>query len=158
MEASWQLTEEAEEQRLAAEARAARLEDELRELRDRTFSLESQVEQMRSAAEENAGLRRAVDARLHTREMPSTVEDVVDYFSLTYADRLVFSDDAIRSLKSCVLEPAVLWEIFYALATCMRDLFLSGSGDIWKAFQTKMRWMGWSCSRHGHRIWTIPRD
>ena len=120
---------------LEAEERANRCNRDFNEERRKNHDLEAQVEQHRGAAEENSGLRKALDARNELSAMPENVEDVVAYFSRTFADKLVFSADAMRSLKGCTIEPADLWRDLFALANTMRDLYKNGGGDIFRLFQ-----------------------
>lgn len=124
-----------EEKRLQAESDVEKLKEALGEERGKTHLLEAQVEQFRSAAEENSGLRQALDARHEMKEMPQNVEDVVSYFSRMYADRMAFSSEAFKSIKSCSIDPAELWEDFFALANNMCDLYRKGTGDIFKLFR-----------------------
>lgn len=124
-----------EEKRLQVESDLTRLRQELNEERGKNHSLEVQVEQFRAAAEENGGLRQALDARNEVASMPQSVDDVVQYFSRTYADKLVFAPDALKSLKSCTIEPMELWDVLFALANTMCDLYRKGTGDIFKEFR-----------------------
>ncbi len=133
----FRLAEEEAEQAQREQARADGLDKELKEERRKTRGLEAQVEQMRAAAEENGGLRRALDGRNEIGSMPQTVDDVAAYFNRMFGDKLVFLEDAFRSLKDCTIDPAELWDDLFALANTMRELYKSGQGDIYKAFKER---------------------
>lgn len=125
------------DKRLQAETLAANLQEQLEEEKRKNFSLESQVEQLQSAAEENGGLRRALDVRFSVSSLPDTVDDVVEYFTLMFADRLAFSNDALKSIKNCTISPQEIWRVLFSLANVMRDLYKDGKGDIFAAFRAK---------------------
>ncbi len=126
-----------EEERLKAESIAEQLRQDLKIERDTNFNLRAQLEQLQAAAEENSNLRLAVDARFEVTTLPETIDDVILYFSQMFADKLAFSEDAQKSIKGCTLPPAELWKIFFALSNTMRDLYRSGSGDIFSTFKQK---------------------
>jgi hypothetical protein len=128
---------EESEQARQEQMRADGLDKELKEERRKVRGLEAQVEQMRAAAEENGGLRRALDGRNEIGSMPQTVDDVAAYFNRMFGDKLVFLEDAFRSLKDCTIDPAELWDDLFALANTMRELYKSGQGDIYKAFKER---------------------
>lgn len=129
------LAQTEEEKRLEAETNVEKLREELSEERGKNHRLEIQVEQFRAEAEENSGLRQALDARNEISEIPQSAHDVVLYFSRTYADRLLFSEEAIKSMKSCSIDSAELWSVFFALANTMCELYRHGTGDIFKTFR-----------------------
>lgn len=129
------LAEQEEEKRLQAEIDIENLKRQLTDERERNHSLEVQVDLFRGAAEENSGLRQAMDARNKLAEMPKNIEDVVTYFRRTFSDKIVFSDDAVKSLKDCTIPPNELWSDLFALACTMCELYKNGTGDIFKTFQ-----------------------
>lgn len=135
--ATFDLAIQEEEKYLKAEAELEQLQQSIDEERQKNFSLRSQVEQMQAAAEENSSLRLALDARLDVSLLPGTVEAVVTYFAQMFADKLVFTNDALRSIKDCTLAPEELWKDFFALANTMRDLYKTGSGDIFSVFHER---------------------
>ncbi|MCM1100702.1 MAG: hypothetical protein NC079_03395 [Clostridium sp.] len=126
---------EEEDKRLKVEADLADMQEQLEAEKAKTFNLEAQVEQFRSAAEENSGLRRAQDARLEIAALPDSVEKVMDYFNCTFADRIAFSEDARKSAKKCRLELDELWKVFFALSNTMCDLYRKANGDIFAEFR-----------------------
>lgn len=128
------MLQQEEQSRLAAEKDRDEYKNENTKLRSKVYSLETQVAQMTSAAMENEDLRRSVEARMLFSQKPDTVESVVHYFEEVFSDKIVFSDDAKKSLKYCILETDILWEVLFQLSTVMWSLYTSGSGDICSTF------------------------
>lgn len=124
-----------EEKRLIAEAERDRLTTEINELKEENYSLIQQNESYRSLAKDNAELRKATSSRLAIKNYPKTHEDVVNYFEATFGDKIQFTDDARRTLKTCSIDLPDLWEALYALATVMWDLHFTKGGDIYKEFK-----------------------
>lgn len=135
--ATFDLAAQEEEERLKAESKAEQYRQDLDEIRQENFRLRTQVEQLQMAAEENNSLRLARDARFVVTDLPKTVDDVVIYFGQMFADKIVFTDDARKSTKGCTLPPTELWKVFFALANTMRDLYMTGAGDIFACFRNK---------------------
>lgn len=135
-----------EEERLRLQAESDR--DEYKALfekeKAKVYGLNTQAEQMRAAMLENEGLRRSVESRTLFPERPSDVYSVVYYFEEVFSDKIIFSDDAKKSLKNCEIDADELWKVFFALSTVMLPLYLSGSGDIYAAFRAKT---GIDCAR-----------
>ncbi len=125
----------AEELQLNAELETERIQAELDDAKRANHNLKAQVDLLQTAAEENIGLRLSLDARFEVASLPQTAEDVVDYFGRIFADKIAFSEDCRRPLKGCTLPPAELWRVFFALANTMRDLYMTGEGDIFSAFR-----------------------
>jgi len=96
-----------------------------------------QLDQMRLAADENAGLRKALAAYRKFDKMPETPLQLIEYFEATYADRLGFSEDAKKSAKDCKIQLTDLWNLFFHFAHTMLPLYQNGSGDIFKVFKEK---------------------
>ena len=96
-----------------------------------------QLDQMRLAADENAGLRKALAAYRKFDKMPETPLQLIEYFEATYADRLGFSEDAKKSAKDCKIQLTDLWNLFFHFAHTMLPLYKNGSGDIFKVFKEK---------------------
>lgn len=132
---SMSLAMEEEEKKLIAEAERDRLRAELDGLKEENFRLTLQNESYRSLAKDNAALQKAVSSRLSTKDYPKTHEDVVNYFEATFGDKIQFTDDARRTLKTCSIDLSDLWEALFALATVMWDLYFTKSGDIYKEFK-----------------------
>lgn len=127
-----------EEKRLLAEAEIERLKIELAELKEENYSLTQQNVSYRSLAQDNAALTKATYSRLAVKEYPKTHIDVVNYFEATFGDKIQFTDDARRTLKSCRIDLSDLWEALYALSTVMWELYFTKKGiDIYKEFKTQ---------------------
>ena len=135
---------EEESKRLEAEDRANELESTVNEQKKKIWRLEEQANALQVYATENAGLRKSIEARMHLPHMPSSREDVVNYFMQVFADKLDFTPDALKSLKGCTLNPAVLWDFFFDLATVMWPLLDGGNGDPYAQFRNKT---GYDCAR-----------
>lgn len=126
-----------EEERFKVESRLADIEDILRKTKEENHNLSTEIESYRSLAAKNAELERVCENRLATKKLPTTPQEVVQYFDAVFGDRIAFSEDAERTLKGCRIPLDDLWEHLYALATVMVDLQLYGSGDIYNEFRLK---------------------
>lgn len=135
---SFDLAVQEEEKRLKAEAKVAQLQKDLNIEREKNYRLRTQTESLQAAAAENNSLRLALDARFQAATLPETAEDVVEYFSQVFADKLAFTDDARKSLKTCTLSAIELWKVFFSLANTMYDLYKKvGCGDIFTIFKER---------------------
>ena len=101
------------------------------------YILTQQNESYRSLAQDNAALSKAVNSRFNTKNYPDSPEDVVNYFEATFGDKIQFTDDARKSLKSCKMDLSDLWSALFALSTAMWDLYFTQGGDIYKEFKTR---------------------
>ena len=126
-----------EEKRLMAEAERDRLSAELADLKAENYVLTQQNESYRSLAQDNAALSKAANSRFNTKNYPESPEDVVNYFEATFGDKIQFTDDARRSLKSCKIDLSDLWSALFSLSTVMWDLYFTQGGEIYKDFKTK---------------------
>lgn len=126
---------EEEEKRLQAEDFAADLLSQLDDIKRYNFNLSSQVENYRCAVEKNAELELSLKNRFEIALLPDSPQAVMDYFSSMFGDMIGFSEDALKSAKECTLDAPELWRIFFALATKMRVIFISGKGDPFKEFR-----------------------
>ena len=89
----------------------------------------------------------ALEEALSSRKQFSRMEkpeDVLLYFRIIYKDRLLFTENAVRSLKTCTLSTAELWSWLYAMAETMYGLFQDGEAGIEKKFKEKT---GIECGR-----------
>lgn len=127
-----------EEKRLKAEDERDRLIEDLADLKEDNYILTQQNESYRSLAQDNAALIKAANSRLAIKKYPETPDDVVNYFEATFGDKIQFTDDARRTLKSCSIGLSKLWGALFALSTEMWDLYFTQGGDIFKKFNTKM--------------------
>ena len=114
-----------EQKRREAEQKVQELEGHLQEATSKRYALEAQVERMRSAVIKASALEQAAKARMNLDKYPQSPEEMVQYFSHMFSDRLAFSADAIRSLKGCTLSLQELWKVLFYLATVMWELFES---------------------------------
>ena len=124
-----------EEKRLIAEAERDRIKAELNALKEENYILTQQNESYRSLAKDNAALTKAISSRLAIKKYPETPEDIVNYFEATFGDKIQFTDDARRTLKTCSIDLSDLWKALNALATVMWDLYFTKGGDIYKEFK-----------------------
>lgn len=108
---------------------------EIDECKKEIFDLKQQLETARVLAQRGKDLQNAVSSRFEIREMPMTVYDVVQYFKLMFCDRIDFSEDAMKSLKTCELDSTVLWKVLFALATKMYSLYMTGNGHMYDEFK-----------------------
>lgn len=131
------LAEEAEKKQLEAEDLAAHFDKENRALKEEVYNLRSEHDAYYSLSQENASLKKACNSRFAIKQYPQSTLDIVRYFEATFEDKMAFSDDAIKSLKSCTIPADTLWDVFFNLATIMGDLYINGSGDIFNEFHNK---------------------
>ena len=143
-EETLKMLEEEERQRLEAEADRDEYKDLYEKEKTKVFGLVTQTELMRAAMQENEGLRRSVESRSLFPERPCDIADVVKYFEEVFSDRIIFSDDAKKSLKYCEIDVDELWRVLFSLSTVMWALYRKGSGDIYSAFKAET---GIDCAR-----------
>lgn len=124
-----------EEGRLRAEDELEKTREELQSIKEEKFSLITKIDAYRGLAAKNAELERACKNRLNTKEYPNSPLDVIRYFDASFGDCIAFSEDVEKSLKECSISLDELWSALYYLATTMRDLYISGSGEIYKEFK-----------------------
>lgn len=130
-----QLAFDAEEKQLEAETLADSYAKEKDRLESENYNLRTELESYRQMAKENADLKKTSNSRYNTKEYPKTCNDIVNYFDAVFCDRIAFSEDAIQSLKDCTIPCEKLWNILFSLSTVMYDLYINGSGDIYKEFK-----------------------
>lgn len=136
-EKALRMVEEAVEKQLIAEDKAAHLDNENHELRNENYNLNIMNDSYILLDKENKSLKRACENRLSTKKYPKTPLAVVQYFDASFHDCIAFSDDAMDSLKECRIPLEDLWEVLFALATIMKDLYANGSGDIYREFRVQ---------------------
>ena len=134
---SMRLALDEERKRLEAEDARSKLDEELSKLKAENYKLTQQIESYRPLAKDNAALQKANSSRLAIKGYPKTHEDVVNYFEATFGDKIQFTDDARRTLKTCSLDLSDLWQSLFALATVMWDLYFTQGGDVFKEFKAK---------------------
>lgn len=129
---------EEEKKRLEAEQRIAELERELEEANTKRFGYEAQIEGMKAAVSRATALEAAASARMDIAKYPQSPETIVSYFTSVFADRIAFSDSAVKSLKGCRFSLRDLWEILFSLSTVMWDLMQSDNcPDPYKEFRQR---------------------
>ena len=128
---------EEEEKRLQAEDELEQARVALKTVKEENYNLSVEIEAYRTLVSKNAELERACENRLNTKFYPRTSQDIVNYFDATFGDCIAFSEDVDKSLKACTIPCEELWNILYCLATTMRELYISGKGDIYKEFKNK---------------------
>ena len=134
----------AEERALRAEAKVKSTEDlfdeqykQLEKKDQLLYEQRSQIVQMRTAADENASLRKALAAYRKFDKMPETPLQLLEYFEAIFSDRLGFSEDAKKSAKDCTIPLPDLWYLFFHFAFTLLPLYQKGSGDIFRIFKEK---------------------
>ena len=136
-ECALSLALEAEKKQLEAEDFAASIEADNKKLREENYNLKVANESYISMAKENADLKKVCDNRLTTKSYPKTPREIVQYFDAVFGDKIAFSDDAMGSLKGCIISFDKLWEALFALSTIMQDLYVHGGVNIFQEFRTK---------------------
>lgn len=126
----------AEEQYLEAAIHAEELQVQIDDLQSQLFTKDQVIEGMRGSAERTRELEAALHARMELAEM-ATLADVFAYFSKIFAERLVFTDSAWSTLKSCTLSITDLWNWLFQLATEMYPLLVKGGANPEKVFQAR---------------------
>lgn len=116
---------EEEQKRLEAEQRIADLEQQLNEANSKRYNYEAQIEGMKAAIARANDFEIAAAARMNISKYPQTPDTIVGFFTSFFADRIAFSNAAIKSLKGCRLAPKDLWDILFNLSTVMWELIQS---------------------------------
>ncbi len=73
-------------------------------------------------------------------KLPSSAQDVAQFFRGVFCDTIDFTDRGIRSLSECVTRPDILWECFYAMATKLIELYRANTPQIEYAFRISTGW------------------
>ncbi len=129
---------EEEQTRLEAEQMVEELLRQLTEANNKRYSYEAQIEGMKATVARASGLEAAASARMNINKYPQSADAIVEYFASFFADRIAFSESAIKSLKGCRFAPRDLWEILFNLSTVMWDLLQSDSClDPYKEFHSR---------------------
>ena len=134
---SMRLALDEEEKRLKAEDERDRIIKDLKNKKKENYILTQQNESYRSLAQDNAALSKAVNSRWAIKEYPETPDDVVNYFEATFGDKIQFTEDARKTLKSCSINLSNLWKSLFALSSVMWDLYFTQSGDVFKEFKAQ---------------------
>lgn len=126
---------EEEIKRQEAEQRVKELENQLQKVTSKEDSLKMQIQRLKYSASHAEELEKALSARLENGKYPQTPEEIVQYFTTTFPDRIVFTESGMKSLKTCEFSQRDLWEILFDLSTVMWELMKSDNvPDPYKEF------------------------
>ena len=114
---------EESEQHDEAEKKCKELEAELSSLKDKKYQLEAKIDSYREYAQNAERYKTALNGRNVIETYPGTPEEIADYFREMFCDRLAFSDDIKKSLKTCSMKNEDIWRAFYSLATVLYDIY-----------------------------------
>lgn len=115
------------------------LEDEKRSLLEENRDLNLRIKSADMLHDENKRLRSQLERMQQHVAYPDSPMAVAAYCEAKLGDRLGFTDRAQKSLKDCVTSPKLLWNCFHDMATMLRDLYMNGSGDIYRAFNSNSK-------------------
>lgn len=123
---------EEESKRLEAEQKAKELEEQLRQ---EEYRYKMRIQRLEGLASRADALEKAVAFRMNIEKYPQTSDEIVKYFATVFADRIAFTESAIKSLKTCRFTAKDLWEILFGLATVMWNLMQNDNcPDPYKEF------------------------
>ena len=112
----------------------ATLTDQIKEIKRQNNDYQKQINAMSVKAKECEALREAGKSRLSVKDWPKEADDIVNYFSKTFCDKLIFAESVKRSLKDCEISNSDLWTALYCLAVYMTDLYIKNVPDPYKQF------------------------
>ena len=67
-------------------------------------------------------------------EMPSSNQDVVNWFTNVFGDRIVFTERAVKTACKCDVKASGLWYYLYHMATSLYDIHHAGAPEVEKEF------------------------
>ena len=128
---------QAEEQKEDLERQLEEIKKQLDEKEVEVFNLSSQVEYMRASHEKNKDLEGVVAIRNNIGEYPQNQEKICWFIKKLYADRIDFSEDAMKSIKDCEIPCDKLWNVLTNLAIHMHKIMSQEKriGDPIKEFK-----------------------
>lgn len=98
-------------------------------------------ERARLAEIERGRDQKTVEVLRNLRQLPGSLEDVVDLAKIVFADTLAFTDRAIRSSGDYELsDPDTAWRVLHAMATDLYDLLIGkklGTDAVMREFQSR---------------------
>ncbi len=108
----------------------AALEEENSDLRKELTEKKDWIEQMQGSFQMARDIIGLLDELRSVPELPETREDVVQYFRKVYTDRIDFTDRGLNTASKCDLKPASLWQVLYATANDLVDLYRNSTGNL----------------------------
>ncbi|HBO31218.1 MAG TPA: hypothetical protein DD634_00660 [Lachnospiraceae bacterium] len=97
------------------------LKDELQKTKNDNYGLQSQLETIQAAYEPLKKGKEAYDLVRQIDEYPKSPEDVLEFFTTVFADRIDLTEKGWKSLKECGTSLAVLWEVLFSMVTTLYD-------------------------------------
>lgn len=120
--------------------RAELLEAQMDQIRADNAALRARNEAMSPSFTELNAMREIVARVQSIQSLPKNNEEVLAYFLLVFQDRLDFTERGRKTAAKCDVNPDMLWECLYQVATVLVDLYRSGTHEIEKAFKERTSW------------------
>lgn len=119
--------------------------EQIKEIEEENYNLRSQLDAMQPILQNYKTMQSVCEIQRNLRKLPSTAQEVCNYFEDVYSDRIAFTVNGRKSLRECYTQINLLWEALFNMSTTLYNLyFIEGSPVFHKAFQEET---GWECSR-----------
>lgn len=119
--------------------------EQINELGEENYSLRSQLDALQPIVQNYRTMQSVFEIRRNMQKLPSTAQEVCNYFEDVYSDRIAFTNNGRKSLRECYTQVNLLWEALFHMSTVLYDLYFVECSPVFhKAFQEKT---GWECSR-----------
>jgi hypothetical protein len=135
---------EEEQKRLEAEELVSELQLKNKQLEQEIYNLSAQLSELHIVASRRLVLEAASQNRFTVAHLPNSPQTVINYFANTFADKIAFTDDALKSAKYCTIPNSELWDFFFNLVTKMHELHVNGCSDVFARFRVET---GYDCAR-----------
>ena len=112
-----------EEERFQWELEREEYEAKIKELKSDLHQSKTREDAYRDAALVSNSRKAALDSLRSISRYPKTPQEIAEYFSIHFCDRIVFTERGMASLHDCITEPSVLWDALYQISTVLYDLY-----------------------------------
>lgn len=112
-----------EEERFQWELEREKFDAQIKELKSDLHQSKTREDAYRDAALLSNSRKEALDSLRNIPQYPETPQEIAEYFTVHFGDRIVFTERGKASLRDCTTEPSVLWDALYQISTVLYDLF-----------------------------------
>ena len=111
------------------------LDDDYKVLQKEFRKIQAENDNYKTCIQKYKSKETAENSREKLDKYPAEPADIANYFVKVFGDRMDFSEDGLKSLKSCEIPPDTLWDLLFQLATKMyRYYFEDDCSDAFNEF------------------------
>lgn len=130
----------ADEEKKDLQHRIDCLDTDLTEAKQELWKVKAHNDYLSNYHKRTRGIEASLCNIRNYQKLPSSAQDVAQFFRGVFSDTLDFTDRGIRSLAHCVTKPEILWECFYAMATKLIELYRTNTPEIENTFHVATGW------------------